>query len=38
VAYVSIELTYQVPMFFPFLPVSDTLSTRTEFRMEPISE
>jgi Flp pilus assembly protein TadG len=38
VAYVSIELTHQVPMFFPFLPVSDTLTTRTEFRMEPISE
>jgi hypothetical protein len=38
VAYVSIELTHQVPMFFPFLPVSDTLSTRTEFRMEPISQ
>lgn len=38
VAYVSIQLTYQVPMFFPFLPVSDTLTTRTEFRMEPISK
>ena len=37
VAFVTIRLTYQVPIFFPFLPVSDTLSTETEFRMEPVS-
>jgi hypothetical protein len=37
VAYVTIRLTYQIPLFFPFLPVSDTLSTETEFRMEPVS-
>lgn len=38
VAFVSIQLTHRVPIFFPFLPVSDTLSTRTEFRMEPVSQ
>jgi Flp pilus assembly protein TadG len=38
VAWVTIRLTYQVPIFFPFLPVSDTLTTTTEFRMEPISK
>lgn len=38
VAWVTIRLTHQVPIFFPFLPVSDTLSTEAEFRMEPISK
>lgn len=37
VAYIRIQLTHRVPIFFPFLPVSNTLSTSTEFRMEPIS-
>ena len=37
VAYIRIQLTHNVPIFFPFLPVSNTLSTSTEFRMEPIS-
>jgi Flp pilus assembly protein TadG len=38
VAFVRITLSYQVPIFFPFLPVSNTLTTSTEFRMEPISK
>lgn len=38
VAFVRIQLTHRIPLFFPWLPVSDTLSTTTEFRMEPISE
>lgn len=38
VAFVRITLSYQVPIFFPFLPVSDTLTTSTEFRMEPVSQ
>ena len=37
IAYIRIQLTHQVPVFFPFLPVSSTLSTSTEFRMEPVS-
>jgi Flp pilus assembly protein TadG len=37
VAYLRIQLTHRVPIFFPFLPVSNTLSTSTEFRMEPVS-
>lgn len=38
VAYVRIQLTHRIPLFFPWLPVSDTLSTTTEFRMEPVSQ
>jgi hypothetical protein len=38
VAFVQITLSYQIPIFFPFLPVSDTLTTSTEFRMEPVSK
>jgi Flp pilus assembly protein TadG len=38
VAFVRIQLTHRIPLFFPWLPVSDTLSSTTEFRMEPISE
>lgn len=38
VAFVRITLSYQIPVFFPFLPVSDTLTTTTEFRMEPVSK
>jgi Flp pilus assembly protein TadG len=37
VAFVRIQLTHRIPLFFPFLPVSDTLTTTTEFRMEPVS-
>lgn len=38
VSFVRITLAYQVPVFFPFLPVSNSLSTTTEFRMEPVSK
>lgn len=38
VSFVTITLKYQVPVFFPFLPVSGNLSTTSEFRMEPISK
>jgi Flp pilus assembly protein TadG len=38
VAFVRITLTHQIPIFFPFLPVSNTLTTSTEFRMEPVSK
>jgi Flp pilus assembly protein TadG len=38
VAFVRIQLTHRIPLFFPWLPVSDTLSTTTEFRMEPVSQ
>jgi Flp pilus assembly protein TadG len=37
VSFVKITLRYQIPIFFPFLPVSNTLTTSTEFRMEPVS-
>lgn len=38
VSFVRITLTYQVPIFFPFLPVSNNLTTTAEFRMEPVSK
>lgn len=38
VSFVRITLAYQVPVFFPFLPVSNNLSTTAEFRMEPVSK
>jgi hypothetical protein len=38
VSFVSITLNYQVPVFFPFLPVSNNLTTSAEFRMEPVSK
>lgn len=37
VSFVRITLSYQVPVFFPFLPVSNALATTAEFRMEPVS-
>lgn len=37
VSFVRITLNHQVPVFFPFLPVSNNLTTTTEFRMEPVS-
>ena len=37
VSFVRITLMHQVPMFFPFLPVSNNLTTSAEFRMEPVS-
>ena len=38
VSFVRITLNHQVPVFFPFLPVNQNLSTTTEFRMEPVSK
>ena len=38
VSFVRITLHHQVPVFFPFLPVSGDLTTQAEFRMEPVSE
>ena len=38
VSFVQITLKHQVPMFFPFLPVSNNLTTSAEFRMEPVSK
>jgi Flp pilus assembly protein TadG len=38
VSFVRITLSYQVPVFFPFLPVSNNLTTSAEFRMEPVSK
>jgi Flp pilus assembly protein TadG len=38
VAFVTIELHHNVPMFFQFLPISGALATSAEFRMEPVSE
>lgn len=35
VAYVSITLNHQVPVFFPFVPGNGNLSTSAQFRMEP---
>ena len=38
VAYVSITLHAAVPKFFPFIPVDNNLTTRAQFRMEPVSK
>lgn len=38
VSFVRVTLNHQVPMFFPFLPVSGNLTTSSEFRMEPVSK
>jgi len=35
VAYVTITITHQVPIFFPFVPGNGNLSTTAQFRMEP---
>jgi Flp pilus assembly protein TadG len=35
VGYVRIQLTHQVPIFFPLIPGNGLLSTSAEFRMEP---
>ena len=37
ISFVRIRLNHTVPMFFPFLPVSNDLATEAEFRMEPIA-
>lgn len=35
VAFVTINLTHQVPIFFPFVPGNGNLGTSAQFRMEP---
>lgn len=35
VAFVTITLSHQVPIFFPFVPGNGNLSTSAQFRMEP---
>jgi Flp pilus assembly protein TadG len=35
VSYVTINLTHQVPIFFPFVPGNGNLTTSAQFRMEP---
>ncbi len=35
VAYVTITLGHQVPIFFPFVPGNGNLTTSAQFRMEP---
>lgn len=35
VAFVSVVLSHQVPIFFPFVPGNGSLSTSAQFRMEP---
>jgi Flp pilus assembly protein TadG len=36
VAYVTITLNHQVPIFFPFVPGNGSLTTSAQFRMEPV--
>jgi Flp pilus assembly protein TadG len=36
-SFVSISITHQVPIFFPFIPGNGTLSSATQFRMEPVT-
>jgi Flp pilus assembly protein TadG len=38
VAYVTITLHHTVPMFFPWLPINNNLTTQAQFRMEPVSK
>jgi hypothetical protein len=35
VAYVTISISHQVPVFFPWVPGNGNLSTSAQFRMEP---
>ena len=35
VAFVTITITHQVPIFFPWIPGNGTLTTYAQFRMEP---
>jgi Flp pilus assembly protein TadG len=36
-SFVTILVTHQVPIFFPFIPGNGTLSSSTQFRMEPVT-
>jgi Flp pilus assembly protein TadG len=36
VAYVTISINHQVPVFFPWVPGNGNLSTSAQFRMEPV--
>jgi Flp pilus assembly protein TadG len=36
-SFVTITISHQVPIFFPFVPGNGSLSSTTEFRMEPVS-
>jgi Flp pilus assembly protein TadG len=36
-SFVTILVTHQVPIFFPFVPGNGTLSSSTQFRMEPVT-
>lgn len=36
-SFVTITITHQVPIFFPFVPGNGNLSSSTQFRMEPVS-
>jgi Flp pilus assembly protein TadG len=36
-SYVTVTVTHQVPIFFPFVPGNGNLSSSTQFRMEPVS-
>lgn len=38
VAFVHIGINHDVPIFFPFLPISGHLTTEAEFRMEPVAK
>lgn len=35
VSFVTVQIDYQIPVFFPFVPGGGNLSTSAEFRMEP---
>ena len=35
VIWVSVDITHQIPIFFPLVPGNGNLSTSAEFRMEP---
>jgi Flp pilus assembly protein TadG len=36
-SFVTISITHQVPIFFPFIPGNGSLSSSTQFRMEPVT-
>ena len=36
-SFVTITVTHNVPIFFPFVPGNGNLSSSTQYRMEPVS-